>query len=81
VPEYADRLYVIERGEIIFAGKPHEAWQDAGVVRIVGHGGPTPEDPQTPVGHGGPTPEDPQTPVGHGGPTPEDPQTPIGGNP
>jgi len=50
VPEYADRLYVIERGEIIFAGKPHEAWQDAGVVRIVGHGGPTPEDPQTPIG-------------------------------
>jgi branched-chain amino acid transport system ATP-binding protein len=50
VPEYADRLYVIERGEIIFAGKPHEAWQDATVVRIVGHGGPTPEDPQTPIG-------------------------------
>jgi branched-chain amino acid transport system ATP-binding protein len=39
VPEYADRLYVIERGEIIFAGKPHEAWADPGVVRIVGHGG------------------------------------------
>jgi len=36
VPEYADRLYVIERGEIIFAGKPHEAWQDAGVVRVTG---------------------------------------------
>jgi branched-chain amino acid transport system ATP-binding protein len=39
VPEYADRLYVIERGEIIFAGKPHEAWADPGVVRIIGHGG------------------------------------------
>ena len=39
VPEYADRLYVIERGEIIFAGKPHEAWADPGVVRIVGYGG------------------------------------------
>ena len=39
VPEYADRLYVIERGEIIFAGKPHEAWRDAAVVRVVGHGG------------------------------------------
>ena len=50
VPEYADRLYVIERGEIIFAGKPHEAWMDPGVVRIVGHGGPTTEDPQTPTG-------------------------------
>jgi branched-chain amino acid transport system ATP-binding protein len=36
VPEYADRLYVIERGEIIFAGKPHEAWKDPGVVRIIG---------------------------------------------
>jgi branched-chain amino acid transport system ATP-binding protein len=64
VPEYADRLYVIERGEIIFAGKPHEAWQDATVVRIVGHGGPPAQDPHTPVGHGGPTAEDPQTPTG-----------------
>jgi branched-chain amino acid transport system ATP-binding protein len=50
VPEYADRLYVIERGEIVFAGKPHEAWKDPGVVRIIGHGGPTTEDPQTPSG-------------------------------
>ena len=41
VPDYADRLYVIERGEIIFAGKPHEAWQDAAVVRAVGYGGTT----------------------------------------
>jgi branched-chain amino acid transport system ATP-binding protein len=36
VPEYADRLYVIERGEIIFAGQPHEAWKDPAVVRIIG---------------------------------------------
>ena len=36
VPDYADRLYVIERGEIVFAGKPHEAWRDATVARIVG---------------------------------------------
>ena len=36
VPEYADRLYVIERGEIIFAGKPHEAWQDPAVLRVIG---------------------------------------------
>ena len=50
VPEYAARLYVIERGEIVFAGKPHEAWQDPGLVRIFGHGGPTTEDPQTPSG-------------------------------
>jgi branched-chain amino acid transport system ATP-binding protein len=41
VPDYADRLYIIERGEIIFAGKPHEAWRDPAVVRIVGYGGPT----------------------------------------
>ena len=38
VPEYADRLYVIERGEIIFAGKPHEAWKNPGVVRVIGGG-------------------------------------------
>src|SRR5258708_24194454 len=36
VPEYADRLYVIERGEIIFSGKPQEARADPGVVRVVG---------------------------------------------
>jgi branched-chain amino acid transport system ATP-binding protein len=54
VPEYADRLYVIERGEIVFAGTPHEAWADPAVVRIVGQGGPTPQDPHTP----------PHTPIG-----------------
>ena len=36
VPEYAARLYVIERGEIVFAGKPQEALQNAGVLRIIG---------------------------------------------
>ena len=36
VPPFAARLYVIERGEIIFAGKPHEAWKDPGVVRVIG---------------------------------------------
>ena len=36
VPEYVTRLYVIERGEIIFAGKLQEARQDPGVLRIVG---------------------------------------------
>jgi branched-chain amino acid transport system ATP-binding protein len=53
VPEYTDRLYVIERGEIVFAGKPQDAWRDPGVARIVGHGGPSPttEDPQKPGGH------------------------------
>jgi branched-chain amino acid transport system ATP-binding protein len=36
VPEYATRLYVIERGEIIFAGTPQDARRDAGVLRIIG---------------------------------------------
>lgn len=35
VPEFADRLYVIERGEIIFAGKPDEARRDKAVVRVI----------------------------------------------
>ena len=36
VPEFADRLYVIERGEIIFAGKPEEARRDPLVARVAG---------------------------------------------
>jgi branched-chain amino acid transport system ATP-binding protein len=36
VPDYADRLYVMERGEIIYAGPPHDAWRNDAVVRIVG---------------------------------------------
>jgi branched-chain amino acid transport system ATP-binding protein len=36
VPDFADRLYVIERGEIIFAGKPELARRDPAVARIVG---------------------------------------------
>ncbi len=36
VPDQASRLYVIERGEIIFAGSPQDAWRDAGVLRIIG---------------------------------------------
>src|SRR5262245_20157156 len=39
VPEPTYRLYVIERGAIIFAGKPQEAQRDATVLRIIG-GGP-----------------------------------------
>ena len=30
VPDFTDRLYVIERGEIIFAGKPAEARAEPG---------------------------------------------------
>jgi branched-chain amino acid transport system ATP-binding protein len=36
VPEYTTRLYVIERGEIVFAGSPDDAWRDSTVSRIVG---------------------------------------------
>ncbi|MGQ9509694.1 MAG: ABC transporter ATP-binding protein [Thermodesulfobacteriota bacterium] len=35
VPDFTDRLYVIERGEIIFAGKPEELFFDKAVLRIV----------------------------------------------
>jgi branched-chain amino acid transport system ATP-binding protein len=35
VPDLTDRLYVIERGEIIFAGKPAEARRDPAVARII----------------------------------------------
>ena len=35
VPDFADRLYVIERGEIVFSGAPAEARADAGVRRII----------------------------------------------
>ncbi len=35
VPEFTDRLYVIERGEIIFVGKPDEAIKDPAVARII----------------------------------------------
>ena len=36
VPEFATRLYVIERGEIIFAGQPSEVRRDPAVLRIIG---------------------------------------------
>ena len=35
VPENTDRLYVIERGEIIFSGKPAAAQSDAQVMRVI----------------------------------------------
>jgi branched-chain amino acid transport system ATP-binding protein len=35
VPDFTDRLYVIERGEIIFSGKPEELIKDKAVLRIV----------------------------------------------
>ena len=36
VPDFSARLYVIERGEIIFAGRPEEAHRDAAVLRVIG---------------------------------------------
>jgi branched-chain amino acid transport system ATP-binding protein len=38
VPEITDRLYVIERGEIIFSGRPEAAATHPAVARIVGGG-------------------------------------------
>src|SRR6478735_10420268 len=35
VPDFADRLYVIERGEYIFAGRPDEARRNPAVVRVI----------------------------------------------
>ena len=35
VPDFTDRLYVIERGEIIFAGKPEEARRNSAVARVI----------------------------------------------
>jgi branched-chain amino acid transport system ATP-binding protein len=35
VPEFADRLYVIERGEIIYAGPPADVRKDPAVARVV----------------------------------------------
>ncbi len=36
VPEYTARLYVIERGEIVFAGRPNDARRDPALARIIG---------------------------------------------
>ena len=35
VPEFTDRLYVIERGEIIFEGKPADAVHHPAVARVI----------------------------------------------
>jgi branched-chain amino acid transport system ATP-binding protein len=35
VPEFTDRLYVIERGEIIFEGKPADAVRHPAVARVI----------------------------------------------
>jgi branched-chain amino acid transport system ATP-binding protein len=35
VPEFTDRLYVLERGEIIFAGPPEQARKDPTVAKVI----------------------------------------------
>lgn len=35
VPDFTDRLYVIERGEIVFSGKPEELKNNRVVLKIV----------------------------------------------
>ena len=35
MPDFADRLYVIERGEIIYAGAPADVRKDAAVAKVV----------------------------------------------
>lgn len=35
VPDFADRLYVLERGEIIYTGPPSDVRKDAAVARVV----------------------------------------------
>ena len=36
VREFAARLYVIERGEIIFVGRPDDVRSDRAVMRVIG---------------------------------------------
>jgi len=36
VPESTRRLYVIERGRIVFAGAAQDAWRDPSLTRIIG---------------------------------------------
>jgi branched-chain amino acid transport system ATP-binding protein len=40
VPEFADRLYVLERGEILYAGAPDGAGRDPTASKVLGIGGP-----------------------------------------
>ena len=35
VPDFVDKIYVIERGEIVFSGKPEELLNDKAVLKIV----------------------------------------------
>jgi branched-chain amino acid transport system ATP-binding protein len=35
VPDFTDKIYVIERGEIIFSGTPEELKKDKAALKIV----------------------------------------------
>jgi branched-chain amino acid transport system ATP-binding protein len=35
IPDYADRIYVLERGEVMFSGSLAEAYRDRGVMRVI----------------------------------------------
>ena len=35
IPDYADRIYVLERGEVMFAGTLAEAYRDRDVMRVI----------------------------------------------
>jgi branched-chain amino acid transport system ATP-binding protein len=35
VPDYVDRLYVLERGELMFSGTLAEAYRDRAVMRVI----------------------------------------------
>jgi branched-chain amino acid transport system ATP-binding protein len=36
IPAETSRLYVIERGEVVYAGPPEGAWRDPAVLRMIG---------------------------------------------
>ena len=35
LPPFADRIYVIERGELVFEGSPEEAQRQPAVMKII----------------------------------------------
>ena len=43
VPEFTNKLYVIERGQIIFSGKPEDVQKEEAVMRIIGGSASTDE--------------------------------------
>ena len=35
IPDYTDRIYVLERGEVMFSGTLSEAYRDRDVMRVI----------------------------------------------